>query len=160
MMFLPRIALPLFASLWAAPCAIGQETKPIRLKKEHALAFFQAGEPRDTISRAAGSHFYLLVPDSMREHLAILVDNGRLVATGNDSLVRLEHLPGIAYESRIQRTDRRRGDLKALINGASDVPRATVRIRLVYRSRLLLENRYLFNEPESRPGRSDRSRER
>jgi hypothetical protein len=101
------------------------------------MVFFQQGVKKDSISKNNGDVFYLLVPDSLKELVSIAVDNGRLLPTGNDSLVTLSYLPGISYESiyvKEERADRTAATtLKTLINGASTLDRNYVRIRILHR---------------------------
>ena len=77
-----------------------QSVQKIRFGKDASLIyFFQKGAASDTILKNKNDIFYLLVPDSLKPHMSILVDNGRIQATGNDSLVRIEFIKGLRYES-------------------------------------------------------------
>lgn len=68
-------------------------------KDESLIYFFQKGPAGDTILKNKSDLFYLLVPDVLKPDISILVDNGRILATGNDSLVRVEFIKGLRYES-------------------------------------------------------------
>jgi hypothetical protein len=128
----------------------GQSAPSIRFKKDRSgLVFFQKGAKSDTISR--GNLFFLLVPDSTKEFILISVENGRMEATSNDSLVTVVHFPGINYESRyVVKGKAAEGDpgkpaLVPAINGASSLDRNLVRIRIIHKMKgEQLVNSYYF----------------
>ncbi len=60
--------------------------------------FYQKGTRNDTIWRGKNDEFFLLVPDSLKERLIFSTENGQLVRTTNDSLIKLNYLPGLSYE--------------------------------------------------------------
>jgi hypothetical protein len=96
---LQSIYLPIFVLLISFRVK-AQPVETIRFAKDPALVyFFQKGRSGDTITKSKSDLFYLLVPDSLKQDIFIFVKNGRLLTTGNDSLVRFSFLKGLSYES-------------------------------------------------------------
>ena len=136
--------------VFAWPYFFSQTTAPrhpsLHFRKEKQFYFFQAGIASDTIRRGQGDMFYLQVPDSLKDMISIAVENGRLLATANDSLVRLHFLPGVSYESRFHLSEKG-WELKSQINGAAQLPRDMILITVSHRMRgRLITNRYVYAE--------------
>jgi hypothetical protein len=134
---------------------VGQETERIRFAKDHGFVyFFQAGEITDTISKEKGTSFYLLAPDSLKEFFIINVENGKFtLSTKNDSIIKLEHMPGLRYESRFLPAEESSQPLevaprkfRTLMNGVSVVPKNTIIIQLIdkRRNKTLAEQQLIF----------------
>ncbi len=143
--------------------ANAQQPQKIRLKKEQSTVyFFQKGIKSDTIIKGGSDLFYLVVPDSLKPLLSILVENGRLVATANDSLVQFEFLKGLSYEGMYVPKDHESDQpglsaakdkhvprvLKSLINGTAPTggDEKKIRIRLLNRKedKTLIENYFYY----------------
>lgn len=128
----------------AVLCA--QEPNLIRVKKDqHSFYFFQKGPKSDTLDNH--SLFYLIVPDTLKKNISVQVDNGRLLATENDSLLQFNYLYSMQYESvysKVSNEKKARFELKTLVNGTSGMEQNVIRIRIVDRreNEILLENRY------------------
>jgi len=69
------------------------------------IYFFQKGESSDTITKNQHDLFYLLVPDSVKKNISVLVENGQFVITENDSIVKLNYMQGLKYESLYVKPD-------------------------------------------------------
>lgn len=75
----------------------------IKIKKEdYSIYFFQQGVKLDTISNASGNLFILKIGISRRCNALIEIENGRLVATKNDSIYKLTYTPYINYLHRFR----------------------------------------------------------
>jgi hypothetical protein len=134
-------------SAWA------QET--IRFGKDHSLVyFFQKGQSGDTLIKHKNDLFYLLVPDSLKPHIFIFVENGRLLTTGNDSLVRFDFLKGLNYESsyfpeeletgKPGRPAQKKWVLKSVINGTAPGNKIVIRVLNRREDKVLMENVFYY----------------
>ncbi len=132
-----------------------QTIHTIRFKKSHQLIyFFQKGIKSDTIVKAQSDVFYLIVPDSLKPYISILVDNAQLLPTQNDSLVRINYLPGFNYESLFVRANNttKKPDgkpppqLQTLVNGTSALAKNQIRIKIVNKQEdeQVLENVFYY----------------
>lgn len=134
------------------------QVEKIRFGKSNVIVyFFQKGAASDTIVKNKSDLFYLLVPDSLKPQLAIFVENGRLLATGNDSLVKFDFLKGLNYESgyvaeepetpRRGRPANKKWILRAAINGtapAGDADKIVIRVRSRQEENVLIENVFYY----------------
>lgn len=77
----------------------GAQTTKIKVKRDpYPFMFYQKGTRSDTIWRGRNDEFFLMVPDSLKEKLVFSTENGQLVRTANDSLIKLNYLHGLTYE--------------------------------------------------------------
>lgn len=107
--------------------------------------FFQKGAKSDTILKGKNDLFYLMVPDSLKGMVTLDIENGRLTPTSNDSIVRLEYLKGLRYESSYLRQPDENSTLsksrteklvfKPQINGASEFPEERIKLRIVFKGK-------------------------
>jgi hypothetical protein len=132
----------------------------IRFRKDRSqIYFFQKGRPGDTIIKNQNDLFYLLVPDSLKPHIFIFVENGRLLTTGNDSLVRFYFLKGLNYESSYFHEEAETGKpgrpaqkkwvLKNAINGtapAGQGNKIVIRIWNRREDKMLMENVFYYDD--------------
>jgi hypothetical protein len=96
------------------------------------------------------------VPDSIKKDITIFTENGRLVKTSNDSIVKLYHMSGLNYESQyiIKESSSQAGfkkiqkqfQLISLINGTSNVQKNKIIIKFTSKkeSGLILENTFFY----------------
>jgi hypothetical protein len=141
-----------------SPYYLSAQQQKIRFKKSEAFVyFFQKDNKSDTIEKGKNDLFYLIVPDSLKERLSIYVDNGQLLATFNDSIVRLNRMSGLKYESiYIQENSKdlngdqalKKYTFTTLIDGTAVKAGSKLRLRFVDRKRnaLMLEQFFWFEE--------------
>lgn len=162
-----RIYLPVLLFLNSV-CITAQTVEKIRFGKNPSLIyFFQKGSPADTIVKNKTDLFYLLVPDSLKPHISIFIENGRLLTTSNDSLVKFDFLKGLNYEStwslaesvnqppRPSKT--RRYVLKSAINGAAPAGwgnKIVIRVLNRLDEKILIENVFYYKDPL--PGKKEK----
>lgn len=139
-----------------------QSIAKIKFGKESGdFFFFQKGFKSDTIIKNVSDQFYFLVPDSLKAHISITVENGRLLKTSNDSLLVFDYLSALKYETfyvpiESQQnsviSDKKRSavpknlELKTLINGACERENNTVLIRITNKKeeKLMIENFFYY----------------
>jgi hypothetical protein len=142
-------------SLFGINFIYAQPTEKLRFKKDSQwIYFFQKGNKTDTIQKNRGDIFYLLIPDSLKNVIAFMIDNAQLLPTENDSLVRLKHIRGIKYESFYYKVqgykdnsiNKNKYVLKNLVNGASETQKNDVKIQLIDKQKgeLILETMFTF----------------
>ncbi|MBX3164281.1 MAG: hypothetical protein KF900_07345 [Bacteroidetes bacterium] len=129
--------------------SFSQETQTFYFKKENPFLFFQKGAKSDSIIKNQNDVFYLIVPDSLKKSISILVENGQIHATNNDSLVKLNYLFGLKYESLFQKnaaTDK--PELKTFINGGTNYLKQTITLEITdtKTGTLLLKNSFFYSE--------------
>ncbi len=115
---------------------IAQNFEIIKVKREpHFVYFFQKGTKSDTIVKNKSDVFYYVVPDSLKPFITISTENGQLVATNNDSLVKFNFIKGIRYELIFScQTPHSKKDsliFKTLINGAMNYQHEFVVINII-----------------------------
>lgn len=125
--------------------------------------FFQKGKNCDTLNKGVNDLFYLVVPDSLKPSVYLSIENGQLSSGGNDSLVKLSHLPGLRYdyiyvfEKPYAEQDRskhkaikqnQKGSYQSLIAGTSTTPPEQVTIKLLDSrlNKLLYERTWLYRK--------------
>jgi hypothetical protein len=126
-------------------------------KNQERIYFFKTGARSDTLFKNTSHFFYLMVPDSLRPRFSLLVDNGRLMPAGSDSLLKFEYLPGLKYETfyvktaALQNTGKQgegvaSQELSTLINGSTDKPKNMIVIRISDKKeeKALLENIFYY----------------
>lgn len=135
----------------------------IHLKKESAyFLFFQQGKKTDTINNSQNNIFYLLIPDTLKEELSFNTENAQIARYKNDSLVKVNYLPGLKYEYLFEKeksendfekkdkktVNTKKGSFKSLINGATDLSPGLIRIQVYNRkTQLLLHEINLYYKP-------------
>ena len=142
-----------------------QTLQTIKIKKsEETFYFFQKGNPTDTISKGKGDVFYLTVKENLKNRLIILIENGQLLKTENDSVFKLNYIKGISYECLFEKimikdldakiNQRKSSDssqyskyeFKCLINGVSTTVQQNVVFRFKLKNELnfILENKFYY----------------
>lgn len=114
----------------------GYSQKPtiIKVHKQSDLVYFyQKDIKSDTITKH-NNNFYFILNDSLKLTTQILVNNGRFVATKNDSIIQFIFMPGLIYESKFVKDNSLNPDsnLKfvSLINGATAFDKNTITIQV------------------------------
>lgn len=138
-----------FVFLFTHEAAHSQPVESIKLRKNGAsVYFFQKGLKKDTITAGVADLFYFIAGDSAKAHLSIWVENGRLVRSENDSLLKFEYLPGLKYETIFSHSLGTGNAFitKSLINGSTDRDRRQVVIRIYDRKeeKFILENTFYY----------------
>ncbi|MES2678483.1 MAG: hypothetical protein V4635_01300 [Bacteroidota bacterium] len=144
--------------LFAGATVYSQPVEKIKFKKNSDLIyFFQKDAKSDTLFKNKPNLFYLLVPDSLRSGFVLSVENGRLMPTTNDSLLKFEYLPGLKYETFYAKTTGSQNtgagnknsmtfELKTLINGTTDKHKNVIVIRISDKKedKMQLENIFYY----------------
>jgi hypothetical protein len=132
-----------------------QTVEKIKFKKDKSLIyFFQKGTKSDTLNASLEHFFYLVAPDSIKKNLSLEVENGQLMVTENDSLVKLTYLPGFQYESFYKSNEIKPGkkstsekfEFTTMVNGISILPKSKISISLINKKTggLILENVFVY----------------
>lgn len=108
--------------------------------------FFQKETKSDTIIKDKNDVFYFIVPDSLKKRISVLVENGRLQTTHNDSLVKLNYLAGLKYETFFQKSEKGKQELKTLINGATEYPKQNILLEVLDKEtgKVMLKNSFFY----------------
>lgn len=129
-----------------------QESQKIRFSKRSDLIyFFQIGTKSDSIIKNKSDRFYFVLNDSLKGSIFIDVENGMFIKTENDSILKLDFLPGMRYETlHLKNTDAAykenrsnfHFELNTRVNGASEFDKKKIRIRIMdkRRNEVLMEN--------------------
>lgn len=134
-----------------------QSVEKIKFKKQNSLLyFFQKGAKSDTIVKNKSDLFYLVVPDTLKDKIIIFVDNGQLLPTPNDSIVKLNFVRGFNYESLFLPEEqsaagadkKKQFHFKTLVNGTSLQPINSVRFKIVNKKEdgVIIENVFFYHE--------------
>lgn len=134
-----------------------QTTQKIKFQKNSTLIyFFPKSAKSDSIIEKSNDLFYLVVPDSLKKCVVIFVENGQLLRTANDSLVRLNYMQGLKYESQFvineipdapgSKTLKKEFSLISLINGTSSHKKNKILIQVVNKKedKVLMENVFYY----------------
>ncbi len=146
-----------FYFLFVAGMLSAQNPQKIKFQKNSGVIyFFIKGNGNDSVVSKTNDLFYFIVPDSLKKGTVLFVENGQLLKTANDSLVRLNYMPGLKYESQfvINETPQP-GDPKklkkdfnliSLINGASSYQKNKILIQVVNKKedKVLIENVFYY----------------
>lgn len=132
----------------ALQCRLFTQTLPvIHVKKESdKVIFFKKGIKSDSIVKGRSDLFYLVVSDSLKKNISLLIENGQLVQTKNDSLFLLRYLYGVKYEALYLKEEKEAFKFNSLINGASAYEKNRVLIQVVNKKddEVLIENRFIY----------------
>ncbi len=131
----------------------GYSQKPtlIKVHKQSELVYFyQKGIKCDTITKNNYNNFYFILNDSLKLTTQILVNNGRFVATQNDSIIQFIFMPGLIYESKFVKDNAIKPNtnlkLVSLINGATAFDKNTITIQVTsnLHDKPLIENKFYY----------------
>lgn len=135
--------------------ASAQKPEKIKFQKNSTLIyFFPKSENKDSIVKNSNDLFYLVVPDSLKKHIIVYVENGKLVKTTNDSLVKLNYMQGLKYESQFVISEvteapkkiKKEFELISLINGASSYEKNKILIQIINKKeeKVVIENVFFY----------------
>ena len=118
------------------------------------IYFFPKGANTDSVVKNSNDLFYLVVPDSLKKHIVVYVENGKLVKTTNDSLVKLNYTQGLKYESQFVISEvaeapkklKKEFELISLINGASSYEKNKILIQIINKKeeKVVIENIFFY----------------
>jgi hypothetical protein len=132
-----------------------QTPEKIKFQKNSTLIyFFPKGAKTDSVVKNSNDLFYLVVPDSMKKHIVVYVENGKLIKTTNDSLVKLNYMQGLKYESQFVINEvteapkkiKKEYELISLINGASSYEKNKILIQIINKKeeKVVIENVFFY----------------
>ncbi len=144
-----------FSFLFVFTNASAQNPEKIKFQKNSTLIyFFPKGENKDSIVKNSNDLFYLVVPDSLKKHIVVYVENGKLIKTTNDSLVKLNYMQGLKYESQFVISEvaeapkkiKKEFELISLINGASSYEKNKILIQIINKKeeKVVIENVFFY----------------
>lgn len=146
-----------FSFLFVFTNASAQNPEKIKFQKNSALIyFFPKGQNKDSIVKNSNDLFYLVVPDSLKKHIVVYVENGKLIKTTNDSLVKLNYMQGLKYESQFVISEvaeapkkiKKEFELISLINGASSYEKNKILIQIINKKeeKVVIENVFFYRD--------------
>lgn len=146
-----------FLILFIFANAKAQTPEKIKFEKNSKLIyFFQKGATKDSVVKSTNDLFYLVIPDSMKKHIVIYVENGKLIKTINDSIVKLNYMQGLKYESLFVINEvpvsegakklRKQFDMISLINGSSSYHKNKILIQIINKKeeKVVIENVFIY----------------
>ena len=139
-----------FSFLFVFTNITAQNPEKIKFQKNSSLIyFFPKGANTDSVVKNSNDLFYLVVPDSLKKHIVVYVENGKLVKTTNDSLVKLNYTQGLKYESQVAEAPKKlkkEFELISLINGASSYEKNKILIQIINKKeeKVVIENIFFY----------------
>jgi hypothetical protein len=144
-----------FSILFVFTNTTAQHPEKIKFQKNSSLIyFFSKDANKDSIVKNSNDLFYLVVPDSLKKHIVVYVENGKLVKTTNDSLVKLNYMQGLKYESQFvinevaeaSKKIKKEFELISLINGASSYEKNKILIQIINKKeeKVVIENVFFY----------------
>lgn len=144
-----------FSFLFVFTNITAQNPEKIKFQKNSSLIYFyNKGIKTDTVIKTTNDLFYLVVPDSLKKHIVVYVENGKLVKTTNDSLVKLNYMQGLKYESQFVISEvaeapqklKKEFELISLINGASSYEKNKILIQIINKKeeKVVIENVFFY----------------
>ncbi|MBA2613129.1 MAG: hypothetical protein H0U95_14260 [Bacteroidetes bacterium] len=124
-------------------------------KNSNLIYFFNKGNSTDSVVKNSTNVFYLVVPDSLKKYVTVYVENGKLLKTSNDSLVKLNYMPGLKYESQfvINEMPDTKGFKKvfgliSLIDGPSSYQKNRILVKIINKKeeKVVIENIFFYRE--------------
>lgn len=122
-------------------------------KENEPIYFFQKGEKRDTLSKS--NMFYLLVSDLLKKDVLIQTENAQIRLTENDSLIRIQYLPGMKYECWYMDTENSQSlsntnevVLASFVNGTSQLALGKIQIKISKKKseEVLIQNTFYYKD--------------
>ncbi len=114
--------------------------KVIKVKKEdNRFLFFQTGTQTDILVKDKSDLFYIKLPDSLKHHLQIIVENAQFKRTANDTLFKLIPIRGMKYSHTLIDTS-----FQTLVEGTC-LPSQTIKLEVINTKtkKALLQNKFL-----------------
>lgn len=126
-------------------------------KNSDLIYFFSKNSNTDSVVKNKSDIFYLVVPDSLKRFVTVYVENGKILKTTNDSVVKLNYMPGLKYESQYVINELRDGDSKgfkrvfeliSLIDGPSSYQKNKILVKIINKKeeKVVIENIFLYRE--------------
>ena len=129
-----------------------QKPTPIKVKKQNNIVYFyQKGNKTDTITKQKNNLFYFILNDSLKQSTRIFIDNGRFIATKNDSIIQFIFMPNLKYEAKFNIKDtlnKKHYHFVSLINGATNSTKNEITIKVISTKHdtPLIENTFYYRE--------------
>jgi hypothetical protein len=145
--FLSSIVIPL--------ASYSQENLKLVVRAENGPVFFYLkGEKKDSTVSKNQNLFYLVCKVSQKKNLVFYIENARLKATNNDSLVQLEYLPGLKYEAWFVKAhdstnvESENMVFTSFLNGTSLLSKDQIKVQIYFKkeNEVLLENIYYYRD--------------
>ncbi len=132
-----------------------QTPQKIKFQKNSSLIYFFPKAKTDSVISLSNDLFYLVIPDSLKKSSAIYIENGKMIRTNNDSIVQLNYMPGLKYESLyvikeskdlVNNKLKKEFEFISLINGSSSYPKNKMLIQVVNKKeeKVVIENTYIY----------------
>mgnify|MGYP000969549955 FL=1 len=96
----------------------------------------------------------MVIPVNYKSNINILLDNGQLIETNNDSIFKLISIGGFKYESFFNAVDKinqnsihpKPFEYKILINGVSNLEKNRIKIQIINKKEdvIILENNFIY----------------
>lgn len=126
-------------------------------KNSNLIYFFSKNSTTDSVVKSKSDVFYLVIPDSLKRFVTVYVENGKLLKTTNDSLVKLNYMPGLKYESQYVINEipdsgtkgfKKVFDLISLIDGPSSYQKNRILVKIINKKeeKVVIENVFLYRE--------------
>ena len=125
-------------------------------KNPNLIYFFSKNATLDSVIKDKGESFYLIVPDSLKKDISVFVENGQLIKTKNDSLVKLNYMSGLKYETQyiiseepantVSEKPVKHFNMISLINGTSVYPKNKIRVQITNKKeeKVIIENVFFY----------------
>lgn len=139
--------------------ANAQAPEKIKFQKNAALIYFFAkGAKADSVIKNTNDLFYLVIPDSLKKFVTVYVENGKLIKTINDSIVKLNYMQGLKYESQFiinevpadanSKSLKKKFDMISLINGASSYQKNKILVQIINKKeeKVVIENIFFYRD--------------
>ncbi|MEO6302894.1 MAG: hypothetical protein ABIP51_06960 [Bacteroidia bacterium] len=149
----------IFYFLFIAGTITAQTTQKIKFQKtSNLIYFFLKNNTKDSVLSKTNDLFYFVVPDSLKKTTVVFIENGQLLKTSNDSIVRLNYMPGLKYESQFvineipqtggSKSLKREFNMISLINGATASQKNKINIQVVNKKedKVLIENSFFYKD--------------
>lgn len=145
-----------FFIFFVSGSTISQTPGKIKFQKNSNLIyFFSKNSTTDSVVKGNTDVFYLVIPDSLKRFVSVCVENGKLLKTTNDSLVKLNYMPGLKYESLfvikesedpVDKKLKKEFEFISLINGSSSYTKNKMLIQIVNKKeeKVVIENTYIY----------------
>ncbi len=144
-----------FTFLLYSTIFFAQTNNLLKFKKDtQQLYFFQKENQSDSIFKNKNDLFYLVIPANYKSNINILLDNGQLIETNNDSIFKLIYIGGFKYESFFNSIDKinqntlqpKPFEYKILINGVSYLEKNRIKIQIINKKEdvIILENNFIY----------------
>ncbi|MCU0359993.1 MAG: hypothetical protein MUF75_04630 [Bacteroidia bacterium] len=156
-----KLIIPVFFTLLNGlipECFAQTKLKVLVRAEEGLIYFYKKGPVTDSTFTKTNTLFYLVCKPSQQRNILIGIDNARLMASKNDSLVYAEYLPGLKYEAWfVQSEDSLSADgtiqkgkmvFTSFLNGTTQVDTSRIRIQIYLKkeNELILENTYYLKD--------------